>query len=366
MKASSAMNYKPLRPNRAPLAHHDVPAKFVAEHQDLVVQSVYVPFIGTISMAESKFYARCDLDVNWQASREDLKRSQADPKGYTPSFIPDIVSMNGMGVSGDCVPDRNGNRFQIVEGRNFMRVRFDGEFIESFEMESFPFDVQALTFAFGISFYTAEELRFTRPPGDDPFFFVLTRNSAFLEWTPTRLIAGTPVFENFSTLICQVQLKRDPTPYLLRIGVPCLTLNALQFTIFTSPEASERVNLALTLILTFVALIYTLTTLVPMAARATVADGYVLNSVGVAVLAIALSVGATYVTDGPEHVLFPGWWGQTADHTAIVIVGALQVLSHAQVLLSVLLSRRKEEAKLRHTFKEAYLDEAEKLQTMTF
>lgn len=162
-----------------------------------------------------------------------------------------------------------------------------------------------------------------------------------------------------------MQLKRDPTPYLLRIGVPCLVLNGLQFAVFTSPEASERVNLAPTLILTFVALIYTLTTLVPMAARHTVADGYMFNSLAVASLAVALSVGACYAPDGPGGALVRGG-AITADGAAIAVVGALQVLAHARVLVNVMRSRRAEAAKLEQTFGDLYLSAAAQRPTMHF
>jgi hypothetical protein len=352
----------------------DAPAEFVVKNQELRVNCVYVPFIGAISMTESKFYARVDLDVDWVATQDDLQRWKSDPESYKPGFAPDIVSLNGMGVSGSRVPDKNGNEihikggrneYQTMCGRNFMRVRFEGEFIEAFAMESFPFDVQALTLVFGLSFFNAEELRFTQPPGDKPFFYIVRRNSAFHEWTPARLVAGISVIEDFSTLVCQLQLKRDPTPYLLRIGAPCLVINALQFAIFISPEASERVNLALTLILTFVALIYTLTTLIPMAGRATVADAYVFNSVAVAVLAVALSVGASYAPNGPHGPLVPGW-SLSADGLAIAIVAALQILAHGQVLVRVVRSRRAEAAKLEGSFNELYLAPALKNPTMQF
>lgn len=295
-----------LNTSDAPIKFEDAPTKFEANGQELDVKCVYVPFIGTISMAESKFYARVDIDVEWVATQDDLRKYGRNPSEYMPSFVPDIVSLNGMGVSGSRIMFKHGNTYRIQNGRNFMRVRFEGEFIESFEMESFPFDVQALTFVFAISFFKDDEMRFSTRDPDKPFFFVVTRNSAFLEWTPVRLVAGIHVIEDFSTLVCQVQLKRDPAPYLLRIGGPCLVLNALSFSMFTSPEASERVNLALTLILTFVALIYTLTTLVPMASRATVADSYMFTSIIVTVLAVGLSVGACYAPDGPDGPFLSG------------------------------------------------------------
>lgn len=358
----------------APSAHIDnaatwqmknAPTKFEAVFQELEVRCVYVPFIGDISMAESKFSARVDLDVAWIATQDDLRSFKRDPHAYLPSFVPDLVSKNGMGVSVSRVPGRNGNEYQIMGGKNFMRVRFEGSFIEAFEMESFPFDVQSLTFVFGISFFNAKELRFTRPADGSAFFYVLTRYSAFLEWIPARLIAGIPVFEDFSTLVCQVQLKRDPVPYVLRIGVPCLLLNVLQFSIFTSPEAAERVNLILTIILTYVALLYTLTSLVPMAARTTIADSYMFSSIAVAVFTIGLAIFATYAPEGPDGPIVPGL-GLSADELAIIIACILQLVMHVRVAAKVISARRMEAAKLELNFDELYLRQAESSPTMQY
>jgi hypothetical protein len=321
-------------------------------------------------MAESKFSARVDLDVAWVATQADLRSYEEDPRGYAPSFVPNIVSKNGIEVSVSVVPGKSGGEYQIMNGRNFMRVRFEGTFIEAFEMSSFPFDVQSLTFVFGISFFNATEIRFVRPPDKKSFFFLLTRYSAILEWTPIRLIAGIPVVEDFSTLVCSAQLKRDPGPYISRIGIPCLVLNFLQFAIFTTPEAFERVNMILTIILSYVALVYTLTTLVPMAARRTIADRYMFNSIAVSVITLFFGVLSTFVPDGEERPLLGSALGTstvtTGDNIALGIAVLLQALMHTEVMYRVYTARHKEMAKVHMSFDEFYLEQSSGLPSMEF
>ncbi|KAG8469829.1 hypothetical protein KFE25_006284 [Diacronema lutheri] len=157
------------------------------------------------------------------------------------------------------------------------------------------------------------------------------------------------------TRVCQVQLKRDPMPIL----------NALQFAIFTAQDAFERVNLVLTVILKFVALVYTLAMLIPMAARTTIADGYVFNSIGVAVLTIALAVAATHAPEGAAGPIVPGST-ISADGVALCVAGALHVAAHVHVITSIVNSRKREAAKLTRSFDELYVQAAQSHPTMQF
>ena len=102
-----------------------------------------------------------------------------------------------------------------------------------------------------------------------------------------------------------------------------------------------------------------------MASRATVADGYMFKSILVSVLTIGLGVAACYAPDGPDSPFLSGW-ALSADRTAVAIVGALQVVAHAQLVVNVVRSRRDEAAKLVQSFDELYLDVADKLPTMQF
>ncbi|KAJ1631495.1 hypothetical protein T492DRAFT_53922 [Pavlovales sp. CCMP2436] len=176
--------------------------------RELEVQCAYVPFLGDVDAHHSSFAARIDLDLTWAASEEDLRLAKEDPRGYAPGFVPDIVIKNAQTVETLFVAGKSGNVHQIQDGtKNFMRVRFEGTFVEEYSFAAFPFDVQTLTFVLGLSFYNSDELRFVLPPEKKgPFFYLLTRHSALPEWTPMRLLAGTHIVEGFSELLCKVQV----------------------------------------------------------------------------------------------------------------------------------------------------------------
>ena len=80
------------------------------------------------------------------------------------------------------------------------------------------------------------------------------------------------------------------------------------------------------------------------------------KSILVSVLIIGLGVAACYAPDGPVSPFVSGW-SLSADRAAVAIVGALQAVAHAQLVVNVVRSRRDEAAKL-------YLDVADKLPTM--
>ena len=70
--------------------------------------------------------------------------------------MPDLVVQNAGKLDKKLVPNANLNAFTIKEGNsNFLRVRCEGSFIEDFELEHFPFDIQDLKMVFTLSFADA-------------------------------------------------------------------------------------------------------------------------------------------------------------------------------------------------------------------
>lgn len=194
--------------------------------------------------------------------------------------MPDLVVQNAGKLDKKLVPNANLNAFTIKEGNsNFLRVRCEGSFIEDFELEHFPFDIQDLKMVFTLSFADASTAIFIVNK-DATDFCVLTRYTALPEWEFMRLSAFSQVKENFTYATGSIIVKRKPKTYVLKLGGFSVLPNYFSLLAFTLPpdDFSGRVSICLTLVLALAAILFVLQSMLPMTSKMTWIDQLLMGS----------------------------------------------------------------------------------------
>lgn len=259
----------------------------------LQIECVYIPIIGHIDITNNTFEVKVDIDLTWEATNEDMINYHADPSKYTPTFVPDLVFVNSMSfVDNSLVPLKGEVLYQIrgeEDKRNYIRHRFIGTMANNFEIESFPFDIHNLPLVVSISFYTADQTCFKIRSDGEPFIYVPRKYTAVPGFELSRTF-GDAITDpsNFSVLIVAVQVTRIKRPFFFRIFMPLLSLNAATFSIHAFSETEEKIDVLITILLSFIGMIYVLSTLVPIAGKSNIFDRYAMFSIMLCVFMIIL------------------------------------------------------------------------------
>lgn len=243
-------------------------------------------------MSDNTFDIKVDIDLSWKATEEDVMNYEENKHKYHPSFVPDLVFENSMNVITEkLVPLQGDIIYQMRDKRNYIRQRFIGTMVKKYEVENFPFDVLDLVMSISLSFYTVKDVCFEIRSDEEPFVFVPTKFTAVPGFEISRAIGGLMSNKepsSFSVLAVVVQIQRIPTPFIYRIFLPLLILNVATFSIYAVEDASEKINILITTLLSFVGMIYVLSTLVPIAGKSNVFDRYAMHSVMICVIAVFL------------------------------------------------------------------------------
>lgn len=250
---------------------------------EIIVKCVYIPYVGSVDIPNNSCQLRVDLDLEWIATAADRQSFEEAPDDFRPGFVPQLVFQNAKEVETLEVPGADGNPFKITPaGYNFVRLKVVGTFIQQYELQSFPVDVQQLTISISVSFLTAKELLLVPPPPNadgTPFTFVyvIGRYSALPDWRFKRVLCDFVVQDAFSHLVVIVQIQRIPNAILLKGFLPALLYAYFGFfNISVNPDAlSDRLGVIITLLLTFTALQQNVASYLPLVPYNTLYDKYV-------------------------------------------------------------------------------------------
>jgi len=222
---------------------------------ELVVECVFLPFLSAVSTANNTFCGRCDLDLSWAISSNDLANFKADPISYRPEYAPDVVAMNGNDVNAVVIEREHGGLYDVKEGFNHVRLRFAGEFITEFDIGNFPFDFQNLMLILSLSHTDASRVVYnvSKRPNN---CFVHTRYMALPEYQITGTHLYTAVIDNFSTIIANIHVTRNPHSYVLSLMVPTFLVGIVALVPFCMTSLSDRVAVESTLMLSMIAMLY--------------------------------------------------------------------------------------------------------------
>lgn len=259
----------------------------------MVVQLVEVTQITNISILESRFTAQfyIELRIDGGALDPDLSAPgdafPLDANGK-PTFLPPA------GWYVKQFDFNNAVSYQQLDGRTFVRgediilaLRYEGVFLESMELQNFPFDVQDLSMSLAINCRTSGmmpvELRIdprvkSRHVIEDKHFTLHN------EWQLRREVAlelklvGTDD-RIFPTVEITPVVERKPHFYLVNIAFPMALFALMGNFQFTLPRYStpDRFNVCFSLLLTVVAFRFSISTMLPNISYLTILDVFSLG-----------------------------------------------------------------------------------------
>lgn len=172
----------------------------------------------------------------------------------------------------------------MPDGSLYMGVHYRGVFSRKMYLEKYPFDVQNLRVIFENQNQDASQLEFV--PDTDPIVVSPTiTNAGYTLGTPTLVTTSHKYLTNFgdrsaasdraySRIIITVPVKRDPLPYIVKIIVPIIILILITSLIYVLPARLEeaRAGVAITAMLTMVAMHWTTDSSLPAVGYLTLID----------------------------------------------------------------------------------------------
>jgi hypothetical protein len=239
----------------------------------LQIRYLYIPYISNISTKEMTFDLRIDIDLLWTASDKELEEFAKSRYSYTPTFVPNLVFQNAKTVDVSQVPLESGSPFSIQNGKNFVRLKVVGTFLNNFDVFRFPFDVQKLRMNVSLSFKNAEEVDFVCENADADVMYVLTENNAIADWVIFACDFESKVgSDGFACLQILVGVRRTSSYIAWKHFFPCLLITFASFLSFYLSDSADRMNYLVTMLLTLVAFNFAITDLLPFNPNPTFTD----------------------------------------------------------------------------------------------
>ncbi|CAG9461422.1 unnamed protein product [Pedinophyceae sp. YPF-701] len=284
----------------------------------LEVRSVYIPYIHSIETDKLQSELRVDYDFLWKASEEELERFRENPLEYKPDFTPSVVLQNGWELTVENVKFANGNEYEIEpNGKNKMRIKVYGTFIQNFDLREFPFDEQVLEINLTLAFMSADDIFFSEEEGNTGnTTCVLTDFTSLPDWHLVRAGTHPYVKDNFWYLKTSIYVSLLPTGL-----ITCSSLTYYA----TDPSAADvRLSVLGTVLLTLAALQFAMTTYLPMTPDLTFADEYITAS-------FVVTFGVLVITSLVAKFDTEGYIGNIEEVDDMSFVGVTAVMIILQV-----------------------------------
>ena len=216
----------------------------------LHVTKIVVPFVGSIDTRTNTFSGRIQITMEWPSTEDDIRAYANNSRAFEPSFTPNLMALNATSSSVKLVSNPSGSAFKIVNRRNHCVFHVDAVFIEDFELENFPFDVQDLKMTFVLASSDAATAHFVVDRRITAFT-CLTQYTALPEWDFRKVIAYEDERDDCSHLNAAVMVRRRPWVYLLKLASFSTVPNYIALLAFIFPpyEFGSRIGVLLTLIL---------------------------------------------------------------------------------------------------------------------
>ena len=241
------------------------------------VVDMWVRYLSEVSTVDQTFKTAFQLDLRWPATARDEEEWERDRAGFTPETVPCVEFTNAKEVEmerrsypdGSCFLvlgqhtdgyERGGTVEPDAQGAGeaaarfvFMRLLVSGTFMCSFDLASFPFDVQTLPVSMDMSFSDASTTMFVpargaldldaRRCGGDSFVtlnrefsaladFELERVTAEFACRTTRAEAVVANAFAWGQLVVQFQIVRRWEGHVVRLAFLAFLLSLVSVASF--------------------------------------------------------------------------------------------------------------------------------------
>lgn len=236
------------------------------EKIEVQVRYLYVPFVSSINLVDLTFDLRLDIDLLWLATDKDKLLFSSNSADYKPSsYIPQLVFQNAKSISIESVPGESGSPYKIEKDLfNFTRLKIVGTFIKLFDCHFFPFDKQSLDMYISLSFKNADSAVFVPEDPSKDVVYVLTEFSGLVDWKITGAhVVGYVDDSNFSMMKFSILCTRIPWNIVLKQLLVVLVLTSFSIVSYTLESKGDRLGFLITVLLTVVALQFTMNSQLP-------------------------------------------------------------------------------------------------------
>lgn len=243
---------------------------------------VYIPFISRISTSELVLDLRIDFDILWKASEADKLLYSQNPEEYRPvTFVPSLVFQNSKDVDVVEVPGGNGSPYSIENGKNFVRLKVTGTFLQNFNVTLFPFDHQIMRIVTTISFKTADQVIFCPESNTKNVLYLLTEYNAIKDWQITGCKLQYYVdSSNFAFVETQISISRVPWNITFNYFGTATLITIVGLLSQKIESKSDRMSFLVTVLLTIIALQFSVIDKLPPSPYLTLSDWYLLTNSG--------------------------------------------------------------------------------------
>lgn len=259
--------------------------------------------LTSIDTSKQEYSIKAMLDRDWLATENDIKNCEKYGKDYVPEQIAAVDFLNDVksetkydiDLQTGCIYKLVKNDFiDGCDGKyyNSQRIEFHGTFTEKFEVGSFPFDVQNLSFAFITSWLPSYRCKFVPIHTEDNSIFIDTSYAQISDWdimnadiyTANQDEKWLNTHKNkrgnkeyiYPFVIFRLQVRRRWRSFFSRVIMWLFLLGLASFGILGyKPENIEgRLGYAITMILTLVAFQFVIQSELPKVAYLTFVDKY--------------------------------------------------------------------------------------------
>lgn len=256
-----------------------------------VTIGVYVNDVQDITLASNSFIADIYLWLRWR-----------DPK-LDP--VASIEAMNPYGGDGVKLEKLFERPQDMPDGSKYMAFRGQGSFGTKMDLQRYPFDVQTLTLEFEDADFNASKLEYvpdSTPVAIDPDMAI----PGYIVGSPRLTIVehqyptnfgdiSTKSAARYSRVTVTLPVKRQVLPLTVKIMLPIVIVILLTSLIYVLPARLEeaRAGIAVTAMLTLMALQWTVTSNLPDVGYLMMIDVIYIVSMFYILIAMAYSVFAS-------------------------------------------------------------------------
>jgi len=167
------------------------------------------------------------------------------------------------------------------DGRVVYRQRAWGTFSQPLQLRDFPFDEQTIRIDLVAAGYSPEDLSLTIDNGSGIAPVLSIPDWSVLDWrTQSGVIETGPENTPVSTASLVVDLKRHPGFFIVKVLLPLVLIVLMSWTVFwINPQnAGPQISISVTAILTLIAFLFSMSSMLPRLPMLTRLDWFVMYS----------------------------------------------------------------------------------------
>jgi len=242
-----------------------------------VYVTIFIIDVDEINSASQNFDANVYIQYRWRDQRLAHKGSKSIVRPLDEIWNPLIQILNQQSIQ-----QTFARRVEVFsDGRVVYRQRAWGTFSQPLQLRDFPFDEQTIRIDLVAAGYSPEDLSLTIDNGSGIAPVLSIPDWSVLDWrTQSGVIETGPENTPVSTASLVVDLKRHPGFFIVKVLLPLVLIVLMSWTVFwINPQnAGPQISISVTAILTLIAFLFSMSSMLPRLPMLTRLDWFVMYS----------------------------------------------------------------------------------------